>query len=244
MTLVLGGSAGDLPSLIVTVDDTNRPYATPNPPLTGSIEGLEAGDDISATYITDATFTSSAGTYAITALLVDTDGKLGKYRLITRSGILKIDPVPLNVAVDDKTRRYGAANPPLTGTISGLQYGDEITATYSTGATPGTTVGAYPIIAMLEGAQASLGNYSVSIRNGLLTVRPLRPILITSIAFANNRPHLIGSADAETTYTIQRSSDLIQWTDIGAAVTDTSGRFEFEDETTFDEFNFFRVALP
>ncbi len=239
-----GTSPDDPPPLTVTADDKARPYATTNPVLTGTVAGLQAGDNITASYTTAATLGSPAGSYAITAVLHDPDGKLGKYRLITRNGTLTVAAATLRVTVDDKSRRYGITNPPLTGTITGLQNGDNITATYSTAATPGSPAGGYAINAVLNDPNGQLGNYSAEMRTGLLTVNKAGLIRIISMAFLNNHAHLTGSGEAGITYTIQSSSDLVGWSDIGAALSDANGHFEFEEGTNSVGVLFFRVVLP
>ena len=51
----------------------------------------------------------------------------------------------LTVTADTFTRFYGEANPPLTGTLVGVVNGDNITASYSTTATPTGSAGVYTI---------------------------------------------------------------------------------------------------
>ena len=68
---------------------------------------------------------------------------------------------------------------------------------------------------------------------------------LTSVAFISNRVHLTGSGNANVTYTIQASSDLVEWSEIGAAVSDANGQFEFDQaEESHFEARFFRAFLP
>ena len=67
----------------------------------------------------------------------------------------------LALAVDDKSRLYGQNNPALTGTLTGVAYDDNITASYSTTATQNSDVGTYPITATLNDPNSRLGNYNV-----------------------------------------------------------------------------------
>jgi len=69
-------------------------------------------------------------------------------------------------------RFYGDPNPEFTGTITGLQSGDTITATYSTVADPNSEVGDYLIVPTLIDPDGKLGNYVVVMNNGTLTVSP------------------------------------------------------------------------
>ena len=62
------------PVLTVTANNTNRMYGDANPAFTGTLSGLRAGDDITATYLTTATTNSAAGTYAIIPVLHNPPG--------------------------------------------------------------------------------------------------------------------------------------------------------------------------
>jgi hypothetical protein len=76
----------------------------------------------------------------------------------------------LTVQADDKTRIYNSPNPPLTGSVTGIKNADPITAVFSTAATPASPVGAYPIVPSLLDPALRLGNYTVQVVNGTLTV--------------------------------------------------------------------------
>ena len=64
-------------------------------------------------------------------------------------------PGVLVVTAANQWRTYGAANPALTGTVTGLQNGDDITATFGTSATPASPVGTYAIVPSLIDPAAS-----------------------------------------------------------------------------------------
>src|SRR6185436_12543887 len=88
------------------------------------------------------------------------------------NGALTINPAALSVTADDKSRTYGAANPAFTGNIVGIQNSDNITAIYSTPATASSPVGPYSIVPSLQDPDSKLGNYTVTVNNGTLTVTP------------------------------------------------------------------------
>src|SRR5208337_2717502 len=92
-------------------------------------------------------------------------------------------PGVLVVTAANQWRTYGAANPALTGTVTGLQNGDDITATFGTSATPGSPVGTYAIVPSLSDPDGELTNYNVTINNGTLTILPAATVaLVTSSA--------------------------------------------------------------
>jgi len=79
-----------------------------------------------------------------------------------------VNPAPLAVTANNKTRLYGTPNPPLDGVVTGLRNGDTVTATYSTTATTLSALGSYPIVPAVSGSV--LTNYTVTLNNGVLRV--------------------------------------------------------------------------
>ena len=168
--------------LAVTANNVSRQYGQSNPALTGSITGLQNGDNITATYSCTATASSSVGTYSIVPTLVDPNNRLGNYSVTLNDGSLTVTTVPLGVTANSATRQYGQSNPTLTGSITGLQNGDNITATYSCTATASSTVGTYSIVPSLSDPANRLGNYSLTVNNGTLTIIQAAPVGLTGIA--------------------------------------------------------------
>ena len=158
--------------LVVTAINSGRFYGDPNPAFTGTITGLKSGDTITAIYTTVADPTSAVGDYLIIPILVDPDNQLSNYTVTINTGTLTVTPAPLSIVADDTTRAAGQPNPAFTGTISGIKNGDDITATHDSPATAGSEAGKYPIVPTLKDASGKIGNYSVSISNGTLTVTP------------------------------------------------------------------------
>src|SRR5205823_9198375 len=104
--------------------------------------------------------------------LVDPDHKLGNYVVTSNNGKLTVNPAPLSVVVDAKTKIYGDSNPTLTGTLTGVKNGDNITASYSTTATAASVIGPYDITATLNAEDRRVGNYSVSKTPAKQTINP------------------------------------------------------------------------
>ena len=69
--------------LTVTADNQSRTYGNTNPPLTGSLVGVQNGDNITATYATMANTNSPVGTYAIVPVFNHPSNRLGNYIIIT-----------------------------------------------------------------------------------------------------------------------------------------------------------------
>ena len=183
-------------ALTVTVDNALRFYGDPNPVFTGSIVGIKNGDAITASYSSPAIPASPIGTYPITATLLDPTLKLSNYTVTISNGTLTVVPAPLTVTAANVSRLYGDPNPILTGSIVGIKNGDNITATYSTTANQASPVGTYPIIPSLLDPTAKLGNYSVTIVNGVLTINPATlTVTITNATrvYGNSNPTFNGT---------------------------------------------------
>lgn len=145
---------------------STKVYGAANPAFTDTFAGLVNGDTLTSTYTTKATAASPVASYPVTLAL--SGSLLPNYTPTITNGTLTVTKAPLTVVVASASRVYGAANPTLTGTITGQENGDTITAAYSTTATATSAVGKYPITAALSGS--ALSNYTPTITNGTLTV--------------------------------------------------------------------------
>jgi hypothetical protein len=92
---------------------------------------------------------------------------------------------------------YGSPNPTFTGTLAGVQNNDNISALYATAATPASDVGGYAITPTLIDPDGRLGNYSVTVQNGSLTITPA-----TLTVTANPQTKVCGSPDPALTYAV------------------------------------------
>ncbi len=152
--------------LNVSANDATRTYGAVNPQFAGTITGMVNGDQFTETFTTVATQSSPVAAYSI----VPSAGgpALSNYNPAIHNGTLTISPAVITVKANDATRTYGAANPALTGIITGAVSGDAITANYTTSATVSSPAATYPIIPNLSGQ--SLSNYTQATTNGTLTV--------------------------------------------------------------------------
>ncbi len=184
--------------LLVNVDSQSRTYGAPNPALTGSLTGLQNADNIQAVYWTLANTNSPVGTYDILPTITDPNNALGNYSVTTNTGTLTVLPAPLAVSADSQTRTYGASNPVLTGSVTGLQNAENITASFSLQAGPASPVGTYPISIALSDPNGALSNYSVTPNNGTLTIAPA-PLLVA----ADNQSRPYGTPNSLLTGSIR-----------------------------------------
>jgi 6-phosphogluconolactonase (cycloisomerase 2 family) len=167
----------------------NRLYGDPNPPST--ISGLKNNDNITAT-LASPTATSVPGTYVTVPVLVDPTNKLGNYTVTLKNGSVTVNKAPLSVAADSFSRPFGSANPTLTGVVTGIKNGENITATYSTPATQTSNVGAFSITPTVSFSPSALSaNYNLTTAAGTLTITPV-PLTVTS----NNQTVVLNGAIA------------------------------------------------
>jgi hypothetical protein len=232
--------------LTVTADNKSRAYGVANPLFTGTLSGVQGGDNITATYTTTANASSPVGTYAIVPVLSDPDGKLGNYSVTGNSGVLTITKAPLTVAADNKSRAYGVANPLFTGTVNGMRPGDNITATYTTTANASSPVGTYAIVPVLNDPDGKLGNYIVTTTVGVLTITPIaRPEILSLIGAGTTNVVITWTAMNNVVYRVQYRPDLNSgnWLDLVPDVTATNSTASAVDNPGGSRQRFYRILV-
>jgi len=122
------------------------------------------GITVNSSGVVSVANTVPAGMYTVTIRISDVCGSRDV------SFPLGLAKAPLTVTVNNAFRNQGQANPPFSGSVSGQQNGDVITASYSTTATPASAPGNYPITATLNDPNNRLGNYQVTNTPGTLKV--------------------------------------------------------------------------
>ena len=159
--------------LTIAANNATRLYGANNPAFMVSYTGFVNGDTPASlsgalSCSSGATSSSSVGGYTIIcAGLTSSD-----YAISFLPGTLSITPASLTVAANNGSRPYGATNPVVLPTILGLVNADPISAADTTSATPASHVGAYPITPVLSDPSNRLGNYTLSVANGTLTIAP------------------------------------------------------------------------
>jgi 6-phosphogluconolactonase (cycloisomerase 2 family) len=174
-----------------------RFYGDPNP--APAITGIKNGDPITAGY--DATApgpTAAAGGTFTLVPLVNASPALSNYTVTIQNGRITVNKAPLSVVANNLSRPYGSVNSTLTGTITGVKNGENITASFSTTATQTSNVGTFAITAAAVFNPTTLSaNYTLTTTNGVLTVTTV-PLTIA----ANNQTIILGAAVAPSaTYT-------------------------------------------
>src|ERR1035441_9898383 len=151
--------------------DWTNPAAIPYGTVLGTNQ-LSASANVPGTfaYSPPAGTVLDAGTNTLTLIFTPTDTV--DYTTIPDSVSVAVAQAPLTVMASNASRTYGQPNPVFGGTMTGLVNSDNITATYNCSVLSLSPPGAYPIVPALADPNGRLGNYSVTIENGLLTVTP------------------------------------------------------------------------
>ena len=115
---------------------------------------------------------TDVGTYTVIAHFHSTNP--GYADADSSSVTFTISPSLLVVTADNQMRAYGSTNPVLAGTLTGVAKGDDIAAFFTTTATKISDVidGGYTITPVLSDPDNRLGNYTVTINSGTLTITP------------------------------------------------------------------------
>ncbi len=182
-------------TLYYLADPATRLYGQDNPTFTGTIYGF-LGDDTQESsttgtmiFTSDATKTSSVGQYAIVGSGLSSQN----YAFAQDPGnatALTVDPATLTYTADAKNRTYGAANPSLTGTVTGFVNGENMSATtgtltFSTTATKSDSVGKYAI----DGSGLTANNYVFVQDKSNASALTIDPATLTYVADAKNRTY-------------------------------------------------------
>jgi gliding motility-associated-like protein len=164
-------------NLTVSANNFNRNYGVENPELTVFYTGFVNGEsesvlDSKPIASTEATKTSSVGTYPITV----SGGLDTNYNFIYTSGTLIITKATLTATADSKTKLFGMPNPELTISYSGFANDDspadiDVRPQAATSSLVSSPVGVYPITV----SGGSDNNYNFIYVQGALTITPNFP---------------------------------------------------------------------
>jgi hypothetical protein len=182
--------------------------------------GLPAGLNVDTAIGVISGKPTQTGAFTVGLSATDAAGKTGTATLaITVSQFL------LTVTANSASRTYGAANPTLTGTVTGVQNSDGISATYSTVATAASSAGTYPIVPTVVDPNNKLSNCTVVLNNGTLTISPAALSAAASDASRN-----YGAANPAFTGTlagVQNADNLTLSFATPAVLTSSPGEYVF-----------------
>ena len=180
---------GDSLTFTATVAPDPSEPGTPTGTVQFLIDGADFGSPVAlvaGTATSDPITTLAAGPHTISAIYSGDD----TFTTSTAADLpLNVAKAPVTITADNKSKVYGAADPTLTYTVTGLLNGDSpsvisgVTLSTTTGAA--ATAGTHTIIA--TGGTAA--NYTITDVNGTLTVSQA-PLTVT----ADNKSKVYGAA--------------------------------------------------
>ena len=186
--------------LTITANDTNKIYGQPVtfPGTEFIAAGLVNGDSVTSASLASTGAISNApvggSPYAISITNALGNAGLTNYNITYTSGVLTVNPRPLHITANNRTKTYGqtVAFAGSEFTPIGLQNSETIgTVTLtSAGTISSAPVSSSPysiVPSAAAGGTFSPGNYAISYTNGTLSVSPA-PLGIT----ANNRTKTYG----------------------------------------------------
>jgi hypothetical protein len=181
-------------SLTVTADAKTKVYGSADPGFTAGFLGFVNGDSRAAlggTLSLTRAAGENVGSYTITP------GGLtsSNYTIAFNSDALNITKATLTIATDSQTKTYGAPEPALTFSVTGLQFSDTA-ATVLTGSlsrAAGESVAGGPY-AITQGTLAANGNYTIAFTGNVLTITKAALSVI-----AGNKTKVYGTADPALT---------------------------------------------
>ena len=173
--------------IVVKAGDASRDYngqALTQPDYEMISGQLASGDYIDKVTMTADSTITNAGTQTnvIESIVIRNEAGedvTGNYSNITKqNGTLTVNKVSVTVTADNKTKKYGEANPELTYTESGFVNSETLNSLgiapeLSTTATVTSTAGGYPITFVEP--TTSTTNYNITYNPGTLTVTETGP---------------------------------------------------------------------
>ena len=210
-----------------------------------SASTVPTGLSVSLTYdssLGGAVFTGStaaptnAGSYEVIGTISDVN------YAGAATNTLVIETHPLSVKAQDASRMYGQANPVFTGSITGVQSGDNISASYSATATVNSPPGHYDIVPTLVDPDDRLSNYVVTEANGLLTIVGA-PQFLSIARTPTGTVNLVCEVYVGRKYVFQYKSSLADpdWTTFATQNTIVSPTVEVSDNSGSNPQRFYRA---
>ncbi|MFN0048321.1 MAG: LamG-like jellyroll fold domain-containing protein [Cytophagales bacterium] len=192
--------------LTVSGNSLSKNYFQPNPILSGSAQGLQAGgQNVTVTWVSAAMTNSPVGNYDINPLVSGSD--LNLYYIISTPGVLSVSPIPLTVAANNFVKIAGLPNPAFSATKTGLVNNEDVFVSFFTDADINSTPDSYFIYPSVSGL--SLSNYTLITLAGTLFVgSTTSPISIPSGSFTR----VYGGSDPDYSIVLQglKAGDDVQ----------------------------------
>jgi len=202
--------------LTVIANSVSYAYGQPVPAITGTVTGILPADNVTYSFTSAATPSTPIGTYPITVTFAG--GNYCNYGFppaLTSTGapaVVTENPAPLTVVTPAYTTPYGAADlnyfalllPNITGAVNGDL--PKFSATFTPPHSSILNVGTYTVVPTLTGKP--IGNYTVKVTNGTLTVTSAPTTIGVSAAKSSILPTALSTATFNISVTSLVTSGL------------------------------------
>ncbi|MBP5180016.1 MAG: InlB B-repeat-containing protein [Clostridiales bacterium] len=193
----------------IVADDLSKVYGTADPQLTTTRTGEIASEPL--VYNISREDGENVGSYVITVSANASDNPNYNVTIDPRAsrGVFRITQASVTITPNNLQKVYGADDPALTATVTGVVSGDSLNYTLSRSA--GENVGTYTI-SVSPGVNP---NYTVTVRTGTFTIgRASATITANNLSkiYGENDPELtvrytgLVNGDTELDYTITRAA--------------------------------------
>ena len=183
--------------LTVTANNQSMSYGAAVPTLTGTLNGLVAGDGITASYSTTGTSTSVPGSYPITATLNDPNSKLSNYTVTNTAGSLTIGNATATVTLGSLSKTY--AGSPLAPTATTIPANLLVTLAYTQNGqavVSPTKAGSYGVVATINDVDYS------GTATGTLTINQATPTITWATPAAITYGTALSAAQLDASSTV------------------------------------------
>jgi hypothetical protein len=189
---------------LVTPNAASKIYGDADPALTGTLEGFLSGDNVTAEYSRVPGETVAGSPYTISAVL-SPPGVLDNYEITYNTADFTINPRPITVRADDKSKTVGQSDPELTYSITSgsLVFEDDFTGSLIR--EEGEDIGTYEI---QQGDLALNANYNLTFNTGIFTISALPIVTVTA---EESQSKVYGENDPVFTYTYEPSDPPIEF---------------------------------
>jgi hypothetical protein len=194
-------------ALSITADAKAKTYGSIDPAFTASYNGFVNGETpavLSGTLAFARVTGENAGVYAITPSGLTS----GNYTITFNAGALTINPAPLSITADAKSKVYGAADPTFSVTYSGF-VNSETPAVLGGGLSIARAVGESVGIYSLTPSGLTASNYAITFNAGNLAITKA-PLQVT----ADSQTKIYGATDPALTF----AANGLQFSDTSASV--------------------------
>jgi hypothetical protein len=214
--------------LIVTASSKTKTYGaalTLNGAVDFSTAGLQNGETIGSVTLTASdsppgtAATAAAGSYTISPSEA-TGGTINpaNYSITYATGALTVNPTPISVTADAKTKTFGTVDPAFTVTYSGFVNGETsavLGGSLQFTRAPGEGVGSY----LITPSGLTSGNYLITYNSGTLTITAPAPQMLP-VAFTGSNVIISWNAVSNVTYRVQYKTNLLatSWNDLSPDV--------------------------